>query len=385
MTNFPAVYIANGTAILLLFVILLSTKKPVRHGLFDEKLFYLMVLLNVLQCLIDTAAFIVDGKAGYHTLSKVLNVFLFVSGAIFAYSWVIYADYKLFTDMERIKRIYPFVGIPAMLIIIGYLINLATPVFFVIDEYNIYRRTSLFPVAYAVIYFYLAYGVVLICSYRKKVHKYLFLPVVLFVIPVIIGSLLQFFFYGYSLMWLGLSIGMIALFVNVQNEASYVDTLSGVFNRQYLNNILFMLSKKKATATVPAGIMLDIDNFKSINNRFGHTVGDDAISTVGKMLRTAVDDQGIVCRYGGDEFVILIYINSQKELRDMVDMIKKQEALFNQSEKKPYKINFSIGCGTYENMYESIDDFLKKMDTSMFEDKKRKISEGIMSDRRRTC
>lgn len=387
MINFPAIFIANGTGISLLFVILLSSKKSLRHILLDEKLFYSMVILNILQCFIESVVFLIDGKTGYgyRILSIVLNDILFINNIIFAISWVIYADYKLFADINRIKRIYPFVAIPAILSIIGCIINLVTPVFFVVDEYNIYKRTDLFLIPYAVTYFYLAYGVILIYWYRKKVHKYLFLPAILFMIPIMIGSLLQFFFYGYSLVWLGVSIGMISLFINVQNEASYVDVLSGLFNRQYLNNILLMHSKKVDTTGILAGIMLDIDNFKSINDRFGHTVGDDAISAVGKILHTAVCDKGIACRAGGDEFIILLHINSQKELMDMIDTIKTQATLFNESEEKPYKIYFSIGYSTYQRKNESIDDFLKKIDASMYEDKRRRICEEIIPDRRMSC
>lgn len=194
-----------------------------------------------------------------------------------------------------------------------------------------------------------------------------------------IGSLLQFFFYGYSLVWLGVSVGMISLFVNVQNESSYVDILSGLFNRQYLNNMLLTYGKKRDTA----GIMLDIDGFKSINDEFGHVVGDDAISKAGRILRTAVGNKGISCRYGGDEFIVLMHVNSQKDILDMVETIKTQATLFNETEKKPYKINFSIGYSTYESKHESIDDFLKKIDASMYEEKKRKIIEKIIPDRRR--
>ena len=300
MINLPAIFIANGIAVMLLLIILLSFKRPLRHVLLDEKIFFTMVILNIVQCVIETVVFLMDGKMvhGYHTLLVVLNVILFIINIVFAYSWTIYSDYKLFTDINRIKRIYPFVAIPAILTIIGCLINLVTPVFFTIDENNIYQRTDLFIIPYAVTYSYLAIGVILIYSYRKKVHKYLFLPVILFMIPIMIGSLLQFFFYGYSLVWLGVSIGLIYLYINVQNEASYVDVLSGLYNRQYLGNLLLMYSKKKDTAGVPAGIMLDIDNFKSINNTFGHIVGDDAISTVGKLLHTAVGDKGVICRCG---------------------------------------------------------------------------------------
>ncbi len=384
MINFPAIYIANGTAILLSLAILLSAKRPLRHELFEEKIFYTMAVLNILQSIIESAGFFLDGKTEYHTLSMALSTILFINSSIFTFLWVIYADYKLFTDMNRIKRIYTFVAIPAILIIIGCLINLVTPVFFEIDKYNIYQRTDLFFIPYIVTYFYVMYGVIIIYLYRNKVDKYLFLPAIMFMIPIIIGSLLQFFFYGYSFMWLGVSIGLISLFINVQNESAYVDALSGLFNRQYLNQFI-LHSNKGNTSGVLAGIMLDIDSFKSINDRFGHIVGDDAISSAGKILRTAVDDKGVVCRYGGDEFIILMHINSQKEIMDMIETIKTQAILFNESKNKPYEINFSIGYSTYVSKHESTNDFLKKIDASMYVDKKRKISEGIIPDRRRYC
>ena len=143
-----------------------------------------------------------------------------------------------------------------------------------------------------------------------------------------------------------------------------------------------MSSKKGDAAGIPAGIMLDIDGLKSINDRFGHTVGDDAISEAGKILHTAVGDKGTVCRYGGDEFIILMYIKSQKEIMDMINIILTQAALFNKSEEKPYKINFSIGYSTFESQHEFREDFLKKIDATMYGDKKRRIREGIIPDRR---
>ena len=382
MYNFPAIYIANGTAVLLLLVVMLSIRKPLHHGLFEEKMYYAMIVINIMQCILEVVTFLLNGKIEYRTLTVVLNVLLFSNSLIFSFFWTIYADYKLFADMKRIKRIYPFIAIPAVLMIIGCFINLVTPVFFVIDKYNVYQRTDLFFLTYVVTYSYLVYGVVLISMYRKKVHKYLFLPAVLFMIPVVIGSALQFAFYGYSLVWLGVSIGMISLFINVQNEASYVDMLSGLFNRQYLNDILLMHSRKGDKGSILAGIMLDIDSFKEINNKFGHLVGDEAISAVGKILHTAVGSKGISCRYGGDEFIILMKTDSQKEIMDMIDTVRTKAALFNEAEKTPYQIHFSIGHSTYQSGHESTDAFLKRIDTAMYEDKRRKIDEGIIPDRR---
>ena len=104
MFNFPAILIANGTAFMLLLIILFSLKRPIRHGLFEEKIFYAMVILNILQCIIESVVFFMDGKMiyGYHTLLIVLNDILFINNIIFALLWVIYVDCKLFTDMQRI-------------------------------------------------------------------------------------------------------------------------------------------------------------------------------------------------------------------------------------------------------------------------------------------
>jgi diguanylate cyclase (GGDEF)-like protein len=143
-----------------------------------------------------------------------------------------------------------------------------------------------------------------------------------------------------------------------------------------------MCSRRGSATRALAGIMLDIDDLKGINDRLGHIVGDDAISAAGKILHSAVDGKGKVCRYGGDEFIILMYINSQNEITDMIDTIKTQARLFNESEQKPYEINFSIGYSTYEIKHDSIDDFLKKVDASLYDDKKRKIRERLISDRR---
>ena len=81
MFNFPAIFIANGTAIILLLVVLFSVKKSLRHALFEEKVFYLMLFLNIAQCIIESVVFLLDGKMiyGYRTLSMGLNTILFIN------------------------------------------------------------------------------------------------------------------------------------------------------------------------------------------------------------------------------------------------------------------------------------------------------------------
>ncbi len=67
-------------------------------------------------------------------------------------------------------------------------------------------------------------------------------------------------------------------------------------------------------------------------------------------------------------------IHSWREVTDITDAVKKQVTLFNESAKKPYKISFSIGQSIFRTKHETIDDFLKKIDRLMYEDKKRKAA-----------
>jgi GGDEF domain-containing protein len=80
----------------------------------------------------------------------------------------------------------------------------------------------------------------------------------------------------------------------------------------------------------------------------------------------------------------LMHINSEEEITDMISTIRMQTKEFNESANKPYKIHFSIGYSVFDSENETTDDFLGKLDTSMYEDKKRNIAERIIPDRRKS-
>jgi diguanylate cyclase (GGDEF)-like protein len=90
-------------------------------------------------------------------------------------------------------------------------------------------------------------------------------------------------------------------------ELARRDELSGLYNYRYFRERLRSeLAAAARDHTQCALIMLDLDNFKDVNDRFGHRVGDALISAVGAAMRHAIDSRGFVARYGGDQFVIVI-------------------------------------------------------------------------------
>ncbi|MFC1468059.1 GGDEF domain-containing protein [Verrucomicrobiota bacterium] len=86
-----------------------------------------------------------------------------------------------------------------------------------------------------------------------------------------------------------------------------LDSLTGLYNRRFfeeaLTNALAVAERYKQPLSL---ILLDIDDFKSINDRHGYTAGDQALKTFAQMLNDTCREADIVCRYGGDEFAVIL-------------------------------------------------------------------------------
>jgi len=87
-------------------------------------------------------------------------------------------------------------------------------------------------------------------------------------------------------------------------EQAIRDELTGLYNRRYLE---MRLEKDLATMVPLAVIMLDLDHFKEINDRHGHKAGDLVLQSIGNILTHSVRSDDIACRYGGEEFVIVLF------------------------------------------------------------------------------
>src|SRR3990172_9688854 len=89
------------------------------------------------------------------------------------------------------------------------------------------------------------------------------------------------------------------------------DTLTGLFNRRYLNDTLPReLNHARRDCTQTTIAMLDIDHFKLLNDTYGHDAGDLMLRELGRVLRENVRKSDIACRFGGEEFVLILLDSS---------------------------------------------------------------------------
>ena len=105
-------------------------------------------------------------------------------------------------------------------------------------------------------------------------------------------------------------------------EQSVRDYLTGLFNRRYMEETLERELLRAARKKLSLGIiMLDVDDFKQFNDTYGHGAGDEILHELGSLLLRQVRGEDIACRYGGDEFVIILPDASQDVTRERAELI----------------------------------------------------------------
>jgi diguanylate cyclase (GGDEF)-like protein/PAS domain S-box-containing protein len=146
------------------------------------------------------------------------------------------------------------------------------------------------------------------------------------------------------------------------------DTLTDLINRQYFKSLAeIILEESKSSAQIIALLYIDLDNFKSINDRYGHEVGDVLLQESARKLRKAIRQEDIAARIGGDEFIVLL--TELKSENQAVQLAEKILALF----REPVRINsidllttLSIGLSYYPSDSQEMDNLLKKADMAMY-------------------
>ncbi len=107
--------------------------------------------------------------------------------------------------------------------------------------------------------------------------------------------------------WLGGWLVLRDVYAEMRRSA-LTDPLTGAYNRRYLDRFLGAAMEQARQARHSMSVlMLDVDNFKSFNDRYGHAAGDEILTEIVKLLRAVVRDDDRVCRAGGDEFVVVFY------------------------------------------------------------------------------
>ncbi|MGJ0514579.1 MAG: diguanylate cyclase [Methylomicrobium sp.] len=134
-------------------------------------------------------------------------------------------------------------------------------------------------------------------------------------------------------------------------RTSYVDTLTGVNNRRYLEQrIGEELARCQRSSDPLTCLFLDIDYFKSVNDKYGHLAGDSVLSTVAKTIKGQLRNNDVLARYGGEEFVALLTNINQSTGFEIAERIRKNvQSLKITFSEITIPVTLSIGLSTYRS------------------------------------
>ena len=362
MMDLRSVYIANGVGIFMLLMLLFASRTKILRDTKEDRVYSAMVLGVMLGCFMEAFSYAIDGQVfpGSRILNYIANTYLFTANLLVPFCVLAYVDLGLYGDPKRIwKRYKPQIIIGIVMICLN-VVNFFIPITYYITEQNSYERRPLSYAYYFVIMYYLITAIILQKRYERENGTRAFFSITLFLAPAIIGAGLQFAFYGLSLAWLASALGLVGMFMMQQNELAYIDVLADTYNRQYLNHVLSSWISRKDTF---AGVLFDIDDFKNINDSFGHSQGDAALKDAADILKASRQDNEWVFRYAGDEFIVLKRTSSPDGLAAYLDNVNKNLDAYNHSDR-PYRLALSYGTSHFDAG--SVDAFVKEMDDNMY-------------------
>jgi diguanylate cyclase (GGDEF)-like protein/PAS domain S-box-containing protein len=144
---------------------------------------------------------------------------------------------------------------------------------------------------------------------------------------------------------------------------SFHDMLTGIYNRSYFEEELERLSTKRQ---LPLSIIMgDINGLKIVNDTFGHQAGDRLLIDAALILKDICRKEDIVCRFGGDEFAVLLPKTKKETALRMCNRIRKTCA----NAQREIPIRFALGAATRENLDQAFDVVLREAENMMYRDK----------------
>ena len=150
-------------------------------------------------------------------------------------------------------------------------------------------------------------------------------------------------------------------------KLSNTDALTKVFNRRFLEDFsskyFEIVKREKQSLSV---LVIDIDNFKNINDKYGHDVGDEVLITLVKYINNSIRKNDFVIRLGGDEFLVLLPNTNHKQSKVVAKKILYNININNTSNKT---FTISVGCSEYKFGDEDINSLIKRADEALYKAK----------------
>lgn len=306
------------------------------------------------------------------------QIILIISHSLYLFSESLigyfYTNYILKRINLQEKREYKFIlYIPLILSVFFLIINLTKKILFTISIDNLYspgKYLYLYNLINAVYVLIIITNLISYYFYNKN-SKNEIKSLILFTLLPVVSAGIQNYNYGIILGQVGFTLSELLIYFNNQKKEANYDELTGVYNRRAFNkraNKIYYSNKSMFL------MLMDADDFKIINDKYGHLEGDKALIQIAHILNRAINNTHknySLASYGGDEFVIVGNIQNKDEVARLITKIEEEEKKYNKETNNKYNIKLSIGYALQNDNHTSVEDLIKEADALMYAKKER--------------
>ncbi|MDD4842710.1 MAG: GGDEF domain-containing protein [Anaerotignum sp.] len=361
---------------IILFILLMIDGKLSVQIQKNDTLFYRVIFFIILALAANTIFYYIAPLPSQRTnfFQYFIIMCHLISLEISAYYWLTFVFHELLEDVQHNPAIKLLYFLPILFVAVMVLCSPFTHWIFYLNEKNQYIQGDLYFLQNFVVYGYILAGAMTaFLLYKKelvlekqKMSIYLFLYSLL----PLLGKEIDTLFPTVHIATATVIISIIMLYLCNLKKEVHLDPLTQLNNRRQCEQHLIQITKSSKNKIIFL-IFFDINNFKRINDEFGHIEGDKALILIAQALKTVFSDtRAFIARYGGDEFAVIM----ANEDGDVISYLEKIDAsLADISANLPYTLSLSVGYSVYgEDDATTIETLVQAADKKMYCDKQQK-------------
>jgi len=369
MTSSTQVHIISIIILILLFG---SIKQQSRSVQQQNRYYLALVVLTIIAMIFKITMNYTDGYTSgiEEVLLKISTALYYLTSVVVVLHWLLYLHHIL-KGKKVYERLIIYIYLPFVLLafVSVTLSAFGIPVMYTIKPSGGIERYVMYSVIIFTEYLIMIGSVFYVIWNRNKISRIEYLTLIAYLLPPTLGIFLNETLSGVDLIWPSMTVSLVMVYTNIQSRMTNTDPLTGVFNRREYEKQVDYLSSQKGMHKKICAIMIDIDNFKKINDEESHQTGDKALIEVSNILQKSIRKNDFIARIGGDEFCIMIESDQIDVLHQIVNRINEQMQLFNVAWEGK-KIRLSMGYGIYDAVYhKNFKQFFEKLDRLMYDDK----------------
>lgn len=369
-------YLSVDIMSLIVLLYLIKALHSDRTIIKEKQLFQYVIISAIALIALDSIWILGENHIfPYHIITnKIVNSLYMADTALISYLWFLFSETKLknkFIDKLSNRII---VGLPFLILLIMCGASIKTGWIFTVTPQNMYTRGPLYPVQVVISYAYLILTALhalidafMATTSAKRRESF---TLASFVALPLIGSLVQTLVVGVSTSIPMICLSILFVFMNMQESHINHDALTTLNNRRSSDNYLYDTIHEHNDKQKLTVFMIDINNFKKINDTYGHAEGDRALKAVAKAIKALSDaDKTFCARYGGDEFIVISDGKTKVQPEEFIENLHTLLDNINKSNEYIYSLSVSIGYSQFKPLIDDAKSLVSRADIMLYKNK----------------